>query len=564
MKRILASFLAVVLAVSGLSVASVTAGAANLVSGDFEYSVSADNSVCIEKYNGEATTLIIPSSIAGRDVTKLAYRSFANNKTLTWICIPNTVKACGGEVFFNTRINTATFGDSADTVPSGLFKNANMLEKVVLPSSLKYIEEEAFENCISLSDIYLPFYVKMIDNRAFAGCTSLKSLMIPNTMTIGGTSVFEDSGLESVEYRSDSAYVTGGFFKNAKNLKNVTLPYTIKSIGASAFEGCTALERINLPDELTILSDRAFADCTALTSITIPWKVTRGGSAFSGSGIKKATFISGATVVPESLFRNATNLTQVVLPDTITEIKNSAFEGCTSLSGVTLPSSLEVLGNRAFAGCTALTSIKIPKSLKSGSNAFSTSGLKTAIIEDGATAVLDSLFNDAEYLTEVTIPNTVKSIGEYAFNFCVRLEGVTLPDGLTEIGKCAFRNCDSMKSITIPKTVTSMGEKAVGYEYSSVVYGFVINGYENTTAQTYAINNKITFNAIKEEPVLVGDTDNDGKIDVSDVTYLQMYLAGESTSIDISNTADFKRADANDDGKVDVSDVTEIQNLIAS
>ncbi|WP_405354973.1 dockerin type I domain-containing protein, partial [Ruminococcus sp.] len=121
-------------------------------------------------------------------------------------------------------------------------------------------------------------------------------------------------------------------------------------------------------------------------------------------------------------------------------------------------------------------------------------------------------------------------------------------------------NCSSMKSITIPKSVTYIGSYAVGLANNKVIDGFIIYGYKNTQAQTYATNNKITFKALQEETVLVGDVNNDGKVTVADVTYLQMYLAGNS-SVVIKNT---KAADANGDGKIDVADVTKIQTMLAS
>ena len=191
---------------------------------------------------------------------------------------------------------------------------------------------------------------------------------------------------------------------------------------------------------------------------------------------------------------------------------------------------------------------------------FEGSGLKTATIENGATAVADNLFSNAKNLTKVTIPNTVKKVGSMSFYGCKSLSSVTLPNTLTEIGYSAFENCQAMKSITIPKNVTYFGTTAVGYSDGRVIDGFIIYGYKNTEAQTYATKNKITFKALQEETVPVGDINNDGKIDVSDVTYLQMYLSGNSSYV-IKNT---KAADANGDGKIDVADVTKIQTIIAS
>ncbi len=174
----------------------------------------------------------------------------------------------------------------------------------------------------------------------------------------------------------------------------------------------------------------------------------------------------------------------------------------------------------------------------------------------------NSIFYCAENLTTVTLPNTIKKIEQEAFYGCKSLESIELSEGVTSISANAFNNCLAMKSVTVPKSVTYIGTRALGYSDSNKIDNFVINGYKGTDAQRYANENNITFNDM--DTVLVGDTNKDKSVNVADVTYLQMYLAGETTSIDINNMADIKRADLNGDGNIDVLDVTEIQNLIAS
>lgn len=143
-KKILASVLAVVLAVSGLSAFSATASAANLTSGDYTYSVNSDGTVCIEKYNGYQSSVRIPSTIDGKSVTKLAYHSFANNKDVINITLPNTITSAGEEVFLNSSLQSATLEYGTKAVPSGMFMYAQNLSKVTLPSTLEKIEAQAF------------------------------------------------------------------------------------------------------------------------------------------------------------------------------------------------------------------------------------------------------------------------------------------------------------------------------------------------------------------------------------------------------------------------------------
>lgn len=154
--------------------------------------------------------------------------------------------------------------------------------------------------------------------------------------------------------------------------------------------------------------------------------------------------------------------------------------------------------------------------------------------------------------------NTVQTIKYKAFWNCRSLKNIELPQSLTTVEYNAFYG-SNFKSVTIPKSVTSIGDKAFGYEIGSRINDFVISGYQNTAAERYAAENEFTFIAL-DKPELIGDVNNDGKLDVADVTYLQMYLSGDSSYV-IQNT---KEADANGDGKIDVADVTQIQNIIAS
>ena len=118
-----------------------------------------------------------------------------------------------------------------------------------------------------------------------------------------------------------------------------------------------------------------------------------------------------------NLVSNRDNLTNLVIPDSVTSIGDSAFVNCTRLTSITIPDSVTSIGSDAFYCCTRLTSITIPKS--------------------------------------------VTSIGSYAFSYCTSLKSVTIPDSVTSIGSSGtFWNCTSLTSITIPNSVTSIGYNA--------------------------------------------------------------------------------------------------------
>ena len=162
--------------------------------------------------------------------------------------------------------------------------------------------------------------------------------------------------------------------------------------------------------------------------------------------------------IGDKAFSGLSNLTSIVIPDGVTRIGNNALSGCTGLTSVTIPGSVKSIGSSAFQGCSGLTSIKIPDSVTEiGSSAFNDcAGLKTAgpigggynIEFDRTTNIPARVFFGCTDLTSITIPGSVKSIGEKAFWGCTGLTSVTIPDSVTSIGIHAF-SCKYLKTVTL-------------------------------------------------------------------------------------------------------------------
>ena len=127
-------------------------------------------------------------------------------------------------------------------------------------------------------------------------------------------------------------------------------------------------------------------------------------------------------------FEYCASLTNVAIPNGVTEICANAFSGCTSLTSITIPNSVTEIGSWAFNGCISLTSITIP---------------------DGVTNIGMSAFDWCRDLESITIPNSVTSIGESAFRYCTNLKGITIPSGVTSIGNGAFENCTNLTEIKV-------------------------------------------------------------------------------------------------------------------
>jgi hypothetical protein len=298
------------------------------------------------------------------------------------------------------------------------------------------------------------------------------ALIIPKTVQVGG-----------VIYTVTS--IGNYAFQNRTGLTAVTIPNTVTSIGDSAFRGCTGLTSITIPDSVESIENSAFYNCTGLTSITMPIDATIGSSAFYNcTKISEVTLTGGttgvgvdydsgtATYTPWYVNRNNTAGIEVTIADSVTSIGRDTFYNCTGLTTITIPDSVTSIIGRAFSGCTGLTEITMPIDATIGSSAFynctkiskvtltgGTTGV--GVNYDGLTAI-DTPWYVSRGNTgiEVTIADSVTSIGNYTFYNCTGLTTITIPDSVTSIGDGAFWGCTGLTTITIPDSVTSIGDGA--------------------------------------------------------------------------------------------------------
>ena len=183
-------------------------------------------------------------------------------------------------------------------------------------------------------------------------------------------------------------------------------------------------------------------------------------SPFKDYGIKTVTIEYGITSIGDYVFRGCCGMTELTLPNSVTSIGDNAFEGCSGLTELTLPNSVTSIGDYAFFGCSGLTELTLPNGVMSiGDIAFTyCSGLEKITVESG-NSCYDSRDNcnsiiDTEFNTLIVgcknsvIPNSVTSIGYYAFYGCSGLTELTLPDSVTSIGESAFYLCSGLSKIT--------------------------------------------------------------------------------------------------------------------
>ena len=289
---------------------------------------------------------------------------------------------------------------------------------------------------------------------AAAGKRNLKVITLPKGLTSIGKSTFRDCAA----------------------LTSISLPEGVKSIESYAFYGCTALTSISLPEGVTSIENSTFGDCAALTSISLPKELTSiGNYAFGCTALTSISLPEGVKSIGNSAFCDCAALTSISLPEGVRKIENYAFENCIALTSISLPEGVTSIKQSTFSGCTALASISLP---------------------EGVTSIESYAFKGCAALTSISLPEGVTSIESYAFEGCAALTSISLPEKLTEIENGTFCDCAALTSISLPDGVTSIGNWAF-QNCTALTKVILLTG---TPLPTYG--NSSTFNMRSPSPVL--------------------------------------------------------------
>ena len=382
-------------------------------------------------------------------VTSIGVGAFLWCRSLRNINIPYTVTSIGVRAFEHCSLTSISIPPSVTTIEVWTFLACFSLRNINIPDTVTRIGYGAFERCLSLTSINIPPSVTTIEFWTFLGCRSLRDINIPDTVTRIG----------------DNA------FKGCDSLTSINIPDTVTRIGAGAFAECWSLTSINISDSVTSIENDAFYDCRSLTSINIPDTVTRiGDRAFKGCGsLTSINIPPSVTSIENDVFFDCGSLTSINIPDTVTRIGDSAFENCNSLISITIPSSVIAIGMNPFRGCHADLKNKSKAFIYEHNVLFDRD--KTAIISyrakeanyvipDSVISIGEYAFSECNSLTSIIIPDSVTSIGYSTFSECKSLTNINIPDSVTSIGDFAFSGCDSLTSINIPNGVTNIGQGA--------------------------------------------------------------------------------------------------------
>lgn len=389
-------------------------------------------------YNTGLTEITVPASL-----TKITAASAAGK----------TVSPFAGGV-----LRKVTFADGVTKSLQGMFMGTTSLEEVVLPESLKTIDQNTFKDCSGLkklsvvkSDQETGEYVAAEENvldtvetinaGAFNGCSSLETLTLKNVAkidsnetnrTFGGCTSLKNISVTGVTTTDNTGKAAPGTiigvsaFKDNKALKDIKLD-TIKTISQDAFRGCgVAQDDTTDPAKLTLnnvtgIGALAFYGCgfkevqipRQLSSVTIGRIDGVDYGPFAGGKLENISFEKFMTTMPDNLCLNTQSLKTINLQavkTTLRTIGKNAFKGCIGVETVTIPKIVTTVSESAFEDCSGLTDVTVAAQAINAKAFAGCTNLKTVKLEEGVTTIQGMVFANTQIDT-ITIPSTLTTAG---------------------------------------------------------------------------------------------------------------------------------------------------------
>lgn len=465
----------------------------------------------------------IPSKINGVTVTSLGMTSFASMSNLDKVYIPNTVTTIGTYAFASSSLKEVNLPESLTTLGDGAFQLSGVTS-IKIPSGIKTVPYNAFQSCQNLKDVIVPSTVDEVVSHAFqnSGIVNLTvGAKIINYFSFGDLDSLEKlTILDGVETINEFSF----YSPSASNIESAILPDTVTFVGYQSFAG--SFEEVSIPTSVQTVDHHAFEN--AVIDKLIVGAKNIGEFAFERSEINNLEILDGVEIIGRFAFLD-NNITSVILPDSVRTLDFQSF-GNNQITTVRLSSSLEtmdsfvfdgsvvqeltipdgakVIGYGAFHDCqieelnipdsvtsigdsafyqNQLVSLKLSKNLTSiGNRAFYGNSLTSLVIPNGITSIDGENAFEYNYIENLTIPSTLKTIANGAFANNL-ISTLNLPSSITTIGEGAFFK-NQINSLSIPNSVTSLGAAAFNGNKLSDTSAFILGRNSDGTTNNVLVS----------------------------------------------------------------------------
>ena len=455
-------------------------------SDELYFTVGDDGSIRPKDVSILPETLVIPSVVNGKKVTKVAADSFRDCPYVKHLIISEGIEALDYAAFMGSSLlTTVSLPATISRMEYGgsQFGWCDNLDSIVFSGTMEQWKRIDFgdtghiahnnniariicsDGIIDYSDYFANadgcFFIK--DRQSFFE----SEFTVPSEIDgisitgISGDCFSDCSTLESITIPEGVTHFLWRCFSNCINLREVNLPDSLSSLGSDTFANCISLKTISLPKSLTMISERAFQNCTGIQSITLP---------------------STIDAIPEGLFDGATKLTEIIFEGTVSQW-NALSKGAGWCKGVPATKvvcsdgevefkSLYVVGKTLYSDKSELlpSDLEIPSNLD-GNEVTILSGhlfdndyhFTSIIIPEGITTIYSAAFRDCQNVTSITLPSTITSIGDDVFCRCKKIEEITIPSGIKIIERAAFYDCDLLSYVSLPDLLRDISNDAFAY-----------------------------------------------------------------------------------------------------
>lgn len=404
-----------------------------------------------------------------------AFRNCSNLKTITFNR-RSTLEHIGEYAFASTGFSNIELPATVETIGKNAFE-ASSITKISVPEKVTAIADQTFYNCRSLTEVSLPAGLLSIGKAAFQG-SAIKDIVVPDAVSTIGDYAFYNSITSGLTLNEGLVAVGEQAFAASanSNLPAIYMPSTLKSVGSGAFLNRT-VAKVNISDVAAWCGiDFADVDANPLKSSTQKLFV-------NDEQVKSLVIPAGTPEIRPYAFYNCTTLESVEPDEELLSIGTQAFFDCTGIRELTIPCNVAEIGSRAFSTTnsynnklTALTFVDGTSPIEIADDAFrapqslvwgrpmecmnlATGSLRNLTIGNVAGEIPDAMFKGASYLNTLTLGSSITAIGNEAFRNC-RLSEVVLPPSVETIGDYAFAGNTNLALITMGHKMASIGDNA--------------------------------------------------------------------------------------------------------
>lgn len=395
---------------------------------------------------------------------------------LTSVTIPNSVTSIGEWTFsYNRSLTTAILGDDIEEIKSYTFFECSALSSVIIPDGVTSIGSSAFSGCHLLTSIKLPESLTSLGGSALPG--AMKSIELPNAFTVISEGLFYSNNFQYIKLGNKVKSIGKNAFGSSEMVIEIGTS-TPPTIASDAFPNVEYLSDLNVivPNaaaetvyrKKAVWEEMTFSNKENISEVTVNTPGDLSIELIMECGMMPAKVVDlkvNGTINADDFTQMLVNMKSLLRLDLsdcdITEIPDDAMSGKTQLQELTLPTGLQIIGKRAFQNCPYLTGeLDLPTTLTSiGESSFVGTNYTSVKLPNSLKTIGDYAFNNLPIQQRLVLPNRLTSVGAHAFDG-TKITGLVIPDGVKSIGDGAFAETPIEGHVTIPDGITYLGEGA--------------------------------------------------------------------------------------------------------